>query len=47
MAIVWMDSGIIGLLTNPCKQGESAACERWLLGLSAKGVYIVSSVLCD
>jgi hypothetical protein len=47
MAIVWMDSGIIGLLTNPYKQGESAACERWLLGLSAKGVYIVSSVLCD
>jgi hypothetical protein len=47
MAIVWIDSGIIGLLTNPYKQGESAACERWLLGLSAKGVYIVSSVLCD
>ena len=47
MAIVLMDSGIIGLVTNPYKQGESAACERWLLGLAAKGVYIVSSVLCD
>lgn len=47
MAIVWIDSGIIGLLTNPYKQGESAACERWLMGLSAKGVYIVSSALCD
>jgi hypothetical protein len=43
MAIVLMDSGIIGLVTNPYKQGESAACERWLLSLAAKGVYIVSS----
>ncbi len=47
MPIVWMDSGIIGLITNPYKQGESADCERWLLGLSAKGICIVSSVLCD
>jgi hypothetical protein len=33
MAIVLMDSGIIGLVTDPYKQGESVACERWLLGL--------------
>jgi hypothetical protein len=26
MAIVLIDSGIIGLVTNPYKQGESAAC---------------------
>jgi hypothetical protein len=47
MAIVWMDSGIISLLSNPYKRGQSAACEHWILGLSAKGVYIISSVLCD
>lgn len=47
MAIIWLDSGIIGLLSNPHKQGESEACDRWLLNLSAKGVYIVSSALCD
>jgi hypothetical protein len=47
MAIVWLDSGIIGLISNPHKQGEAEACERWLLGLAAKGVYIVSSSLCD
>lgn len=35
MAIVWLDSGIIGLITNPHKQGEAGACERWLLGLAA------------
>jgi hypothetical protein len=47
MAIVWLDSGIIGLIANPHKQGEAEGCERWLLGLGAKGVYIVSSSLCD
>ena len=46
MAIVWL-SGIIGLIANPHKQGEAEAFERWLLGLAAKGVYIVSSSLCD
>jgi hypothetical protein len=38
MAIVWLDSGIIGLIANPHKQGEAEACEGCLLGLAAKGV---------
>jgi hypothetical protein len=47
MAIVWLDSGIIGLVTNPHKKGEARACENWMLGLAARGVYVVSSSLCD
>ena len=47
MAIVWLDSGVIGLITNPYKEGESVACERWLLNLARKGIYVVSSSLCD
>ncbi|BAZ11911.1 hypothetical protein NIES4071_37390 [Calothrix sp. NIES-4071] len=47
MSIVWLDSGIIGLITNPYKEGESKACENWLLNLARKGIYVVSSSLCD
>jgi hypothetical protein len=28
MAIVFLDSGIIGLVTNPRKQGQALACEQ-------------------
>ena len=31
--IVFIDSGILGLLANPNKKGEAADCEQWLLGL--------------
>ena len=47
MAIIFLDSGIIGLVTNPRKQGQSLACEQWMLGLFARGVNIVSSEICD
>lgn len=47
MTIVWLDSGVIGLITNPNKEGQAGACENWLLSLAAKGIYVVSSELCD
>ena len=47
MAIVFSDSGIIGLITSPRKQGQALACEQWMLGLLARGVNIVSSEICD
>jgi hypothetical protein len=47
MAIVFLDSGIIGLITSPRKQGQALACEQWMLGLLARGVNIVSSEICD
>jgi hypothetical protein len=45
--IVFLDSGIIGLLSNPNKRARVLACEDWLYGLLAKGVYVVSSDICD
>jgi predicted nucleic acid-binding protein len=47
MAIVFLDTGIIGLVTSPRKQGQAYACEQWLFGLLARGVNIVSSEICD
>jgi hypothetical protein len=45
--IVFLDSGVIGLLSNPNKRDRAIACEDWLYGLFAKGVYVVSSDICD
>ena len=45
--IVFLDTGILGLLANPNKKGESADCEQWLLSLLSKGVYVLTSDICD
>ena len=45
--IVFIDSGVLGLLTNPKKEGVPALCEDWLYSLLAKGIYVVSSDICD
>ncbi len=45
--IVFIDSGVLGILANPNKTGEASDCEQWLYSLLSKGVYICSSDLCD
>ncbi|HAC62888.1 MAG TPA: nucleic acid-binding protein [Cyanothece sp. UBA12306] len=45
--IVFIDSGVLGLLTNPNKEGQPIACENWLYSLLGKGVYVISSDVCD
>ena len=45
--IVFIDSGVLGLLTHPKKAGKPADCEDWLYSLLSKGVYVVSSDICD
>lgn len=45
--IVFIDSGVLGLLTHPKKAGKLADCEDWLYSLLSKGVYVVSSDICD
>ena len=45
--IVFIDTGILGLLANPNKKGEAADCEQWLLGLLSKGVLVLTSDICD
>jgi predicted nucleic acid-binding protein len=53
--IAFIDSGILGLLANPNKKGEAADCpkglaprrEQWLLGLLSRGVFVLTSDICD
>jgi hypothetical protein len=45
--IVFIDSGVLGLLGNPNKSGEAYDCEQWLYSLLSQGVYICSSEICD
>jgi predicted nucleic acid-binding protein len=45
--IVFLDSGILGLISSPNDRAEVTACQNWVFGLLAKGVYIVSSDICD
>ena len=45
--IVFVDTGVLGLLANPNKKGEAANCEQWLLGLLSKGVSVLTSDICD
>ncbi|MGK7874367.1 MAG: type II toxin-antitoxin system VapC family toxin [Xenococcaceae cyanobacterium] len=45
--IVFLDSGVLGILANPNKIGEANDCEQWLLGLLSKGVSMLTSDICD
>ena len=45
--IVFIDSGILGKLSNPNRTKETIAVNNWLFSLLAKGVYVVSSHICD
>jgi predicted nucleic acid-binding protein len=45
--IVFLDSGILGLISSPNERDEVTACQNWVLGLLAKGVYVISSDVCD
>ncbi|WP_066377106.1 MULTISPECIES: nucleic acid-binding protein [unclassified Anabaena] len=45
--IVFIDSGVLGILTNPHKTGEVFDCEEWLYRLLSRGIYVCSSELCD
>jgi hypothetical protein len=45
--IVFLDSGVLGLISSPNDRSEVTACQNWVFELLAKGVYIVSSDICD
>jgi predicted nucleic acid-binding protein len=44
--IVFLDTNILGKLTNPNQLPEAVECQVWFERLLAKGVYLVSSELC-
>lgn len=45
--IVFLDTGILGLICSPKNDGEAGECKAWLYKLLAKSVYVVTSDLCD
>ena len=45
--IIFIDSGVLGILANPNKKGEARDCEQWLYGLLSKSVTVVTSDICD
>ena len=45
--IVFIDTGVLGAISSPRKTGEVGECQEWFYGLLARGVYVISSDLCD
>ena len=45
--IVFIDSGVLGKLCNPNPTEETVAINEWLFSLLAKGIFVVSSYICD
>jgi hypothetical protein len=45
--IVFLDTGVLGLVASPNNTGEAKECKEWLYGLLARSVYVVSSDICD
>lgn len=45
--IVFIDTGVLGAISSPRKTGDVGECQEWFYGLLARGVYVISSDLCD
>ena len=45
--IVFIDSGVLGILANPNKMNEVSDTQEWLYKLLSQGVYVCSSEICD
>jgi predicted nucleic acid-binding protein len=45
--IVFIDTGVLGLLSNPNSLPLAIDCETWLYQLLARGAYVVTSEMCN
>lgn len=45
--IVFIDTGVLGAISSPDKTGYVNECQEWFYGLFARGVFLISSDLCD
>ena len=45
--IVFLDTGVLGLASSPKNSGDVFACKQWLFHLIARGVFVVTSDICD
>ncbi|MGK7894750.1 MAG: hypothetical protein AB4372_14295 [Xenococcus sp. (in: cyanobacteria)] len=40
--IVFVDTGVLGLLSSPNDKSEAQKCQQWLYSLLSRGVYVIS-----
>jgi predicted nucleic acid-binding protein len=45
--IVFLDTGVLGIISSPNEKQEVINCQQWLYQLIVRGVQVVSSDLCD
>lgn len=45
--IVFLDTGILGLVSSPNDKVEVQECQEWFYGLLARSAYVLTSDLCD
>lgn len=45
--IIFLDTGILGILASLKDRQETVDCRNWLYHLTARGVYFISSDICD
>jgi predicted nucleic acid-binding protein len=45
--IVFIDTGVLGAISSPHKTGYVDDYQEWFYRLLARGVYVISSDLCD
>ena len=44
--IVFLDSGVLGILSNPNESEINAKCEEWLFRLLSQGIRVITSEIC-
>jgi predicted nucleic acid-binding protein len=45
--IVFLDTGVLGLLSSPNDREQVREIQQWVLQLLARSVYVISSEICD
>ena len=45
--IIFLDTGVLGILASPNDKQEVRDCQQWLYSLTIRGTYCVSSDICD
>jgi predicted nucleic acid-binding protein len=45
--IIFLDTGVLGLVSSPSHTGEAKKCKEWLYRLLSRSVYVVTSDICD
>ncbi|MDV3000270.1 MAG: hypothetical protein N5P05_001876 [Chroococcopsis gigantea SAG 12.99] len=45
--IVFLDTGVLSLVSSPSERQEVKDSQRWLSGAIARSVYVITSDICD